>query len=130
MQRQCSGITKGGARCRAFALPGSTFCIAHDPNKVTELAEFRRRGGRGRSNTNRARRAVADLRAIPDVQNMLIEAFKDVRNGKLEPTVGTAMATISNAITKLASLQTIVEIQRRQEEMAQEIAELREGRPA
>jgi hypothetical protein len=130
MEGQCSGITKGGARCRAFVMPGSTFCIAHDPNRVVELAEYRKRGGQNRSNSARARRSLGDLRDLGAVQVALLKALKGLEDGHVEPTVATAMATVGRALVAVASANAAVTFEAQLADMARQIAELRDRRPA
>jgi hypothetical protein len=49
---RCSGITRGGTRCRLDALPGAEWCYSHDPQRAGERSRNARKagqiGGRGR----------------------------------------------------------------------------------
>lgn len=130
MEGQCSGITKGGARCRAFVMPGSSFCISHDPSRVVELAEYRKRCGQNRSNSARARRSLGDLRDLGAVQVALLKALKGLEDGNVEATVATAMATVGRALVAVSQANAVVTFEERLSEMARQIEELREGRPA
>lgn len=110
-QVQCSGTTKAGERCKAWAVAGSRFCISHDPARVVELAEFRRQGGKGKSNKARARKALpAELLSMNEVQAYLGVALKGVLAGKIEPGVATAMANVARA---MSTIQTATEIEER-----------------
>ena len=46
---QCEATTKSGERCRTPALPGSTFCVFHDPDQEEACQEGRKQGGKTRS---------------------------------------------------------------------------------
>ena len=101
-QEQCTGTTKAGQRCRARALPGSPFCVSHDPSKVTQLAEWRRKGGLAKANRVRAKKALpAEPLTNEELHAWLGVVFRGVISGKLEPGVGTATATIARTMLEL-----------------------------
>jgi|SRR5215211_6613670 len=98
MQQQCSGITKAGGRCRGRALPGSAYCIAHDPARVVELAEYRRQGGKAKSNAARARREIERAALTPnELQGILGVTIKAVLAGAKPPGIGQAVAALARA---------------------------------
>ena len=111
MQRTCSGTTKAGLPCKAKALPDSAFCIAHDPTKVTQLAEWRRKGGYAKSNRSRAKKALpADPLTNEELHAWLGLVFKGVISGKIEPGVATASATVART---MAELSRVVDLEQR-----------------
>ncbi|CAN5585180.1 hypothetical protein BH23CHL5_BH23CHL5_22950 [soil metagenome] len=102
-QEQCSGTTKAGQRCRAKALPGSAFCISHDPSRVVEMAEWRRAGGRAKSNRARAKKALpADLMTNEQLHAYLGLVFGRVIVGQIEPGVATAAASVARTMAELS----------------------------
>jgi hypothetical protein len=128
MQIQCSGKTKTGERCKAWAVAGSQFCISHDPAKVVELAEFRRQGGKGKSNKARARKALpGELMSMAEVQAHLGKALRGVLAGEIEPGVGTAVANIARAMRDVGAA---AELEEQLLDMRRQIADLSERRPA
>jgi len=83
-------------------LPGSPFCVSHDPSKVTQLAEWRRQGGLASSNKARAKKHLpADPLTNEELHSYLGLVFKSVISGKIEPGVGTATATIARTMLEL-----------------------------
>jgi hypothetical protein len=107
---RCTGVTRAGERCKGRALPGSVFCLNHDPAKVTQLAEWRRQGGHARSNVNRARKRLkGGLRDFADLQGLLFEAVRKVEAGSLEPGPANAMANLARACAALAGLASFEE---------------------
>ena len=110
-QEQCTGTTKAGQRCRARALPGSPFCVSHDPSKVTQLAEWRRKGGYASSNKARAKKHLpAELMTNEQLHSFLGLVFKGVISGKIEPGVATASATVART---MAELSRVVDLEQR-----------------
>ncbi len=47
-QRACIATNAAGEPCGAWAVNGSDFCVAHDPQHTAQMAAARRRGGRAR----------------------------------------------------------------------------------
>ena len=64
----CRAQTKRGAACRSFALPDSTFCLSHDPERLVVVQEARARGGAAASKL----RALEGRRAKLDTPTALV----------------------------------------------------------
>lgn len=107
MQAKCSGTTKTGTACRAPAL-ASGFCVSHDPDRIVQLAEWRKRGGRAKSNRSRAMKDLPDVpMTSADLHRHLGSVFLRVIAGKIEPNVGTSAATIARVMTEIAKTSDI-----------------------
>ena len=103
MQARCSGTNRDGAACRAAARPGAAWCLAHDPARVADLAAWRRKGGHGKSNAARARKALAgDARDLVGVMASLLAAMGKVERGELEAGPANALANIARAVVAVA----------------------------
>jgi hypothetical protein len=98
MQGKCSGTSKRGAPCRAPAPPGSPFCLAHDPARVTDLAAWRRQGGAARSNQARAKRRLPGPLTPAELQSLMGDTLRKVLAGEVEPGVGNCVANLGRAI--------------------------------
>lgn len=119
--QQCRAIVqRTGQRCASRALPGSEYCVGHDPHAV----EWRRAGGKARSNANRAGNLLP-RRLLPLVA-ALEQAFQEVRDGTRTERSGAALATIALAIGKLFEMSAIEERTRALEHMVAEIQAARE----
>jgi len=120
MATTCLGINQSGGPCGGYLPKGSTWCLWHDPARESEREEWRRRGGENRSNRARARRQLADaVLTINDLDALLCRALVQVAGGKMEPGVGTSMATIAKTITTIRSTG---ELERRIEELERQAA--------
>ncbi len=72
------------------------------------MAEWRRQGGKGKSNRARAAKELADVPMTSgDLCRHLGAVFLKVVAGKLEPNVGTSAATIARAMTDIAKTSDI-----------------------
>jgi hypothetical protein len=96
--KRCTSIRADGTPCRANALPDSAYCFSHDPAVRERRIEGNRRGGHARSTARRAARhwaAVGHEIADGDLPALLKATILDVRTGKIEPSVATAIATLA-----------------------------------
>jgi hypothetical protein len=91
----CVATTKAGEPCKARAQPGSTFCLAHDPARIADLAEWRRKGGEGKRTANRLAKKLP--REARDVLDTLAGALAAVERGEMAPPVAHALATLARA---------------------------------
>lgn len=48
ISRQCKARKRNGARCEAFAVIGSVYCLTHDPKRAQERRARNRAGGLAR----------------------------------------------------------------------------------
>ena len=64
--RQCLATRRGGARCEAFAVNGSEYCLTHSRDRVRQRAERNRKGGRAHAIPKVAGSAVT-VEKIADV---------------------------------------------------------------
>ncbi len=98
MQPRRTGTTKAGAPCRAPAMSGAAYCVTHDPARVVELAEWRRRGGKGKSSAARAKKGLpAGVLSSEELRGVVGITIKRVLTGATEPAVGNAIATLAKA---------------------------------
>ncbi len=122
MDRRCRGANAAGQRCDAKPVRPSGWCYWHDPALETERTEGRRQGGKSRSNQARARKQLpTNVMTMQEVQGLLGVAFKGVLAGRLEPNIGTALASIAKSMVAVAGVAEI-------EEQIAELRRLVDGR--
>jgi hypothetical protein len=95
--RRCQAMTAAGERCRqASSVNESGFCTFHDPERVEEAMDARRRGGQG----TRGRRKDEEPPAldVPELEATLegVVRFQAwvataVARGAMEPKVGSSL---------------------------------------
>jgi hypothetical protein len=99
IQPRCIGTNKSGEQCRGKALSNSRYCIAHDPARVVDMAEWRRQGGKAKSNKARARKQLPDAALSPmELQGVLSVTLKGLLAGRIEPGVANAAASLGRAL--------------------------------
>ena len=121
METRCKGTNRDEQPCSAHVYEGEEWCRWHDPSREADRAEWRRRGGKAKSNVARARRRMAgQVMSINDLDALLCAALQQVADGTMEPGVGTAMASMARTIT---GIRTASDCERR-------LADLEHARPA
>jgi hypothetical protein len=96
MQATCKGTAKSGAPCRAPAVTDG-WCVAHDPSRVTDLAEWRKRGGVHKANAVRARRRIDPAGSRLDVAADVLETLAKVKAGEMGQGPANAIANLARA---------------------------------
>jgi hypothetical protein len=96
---KCQGTTRLGAPCNTTARPDSNWCLWHDPALEEERSEWRREGGRGKSNISRAAKRLPET--LHDVQLALLRAVQGIEDGTLEPKRAQALASLARAFCTL-----------------------------
>lgn len=106
-RKRCRGTRKDGTRCTAPVMGGGGYCFAHDPAKVTERDEARRKGGANSATRQRLDRLVpATLRPMI---GHLLDALDEVHAGTLDPKQASAMASLAGAIVRAYSVGVLEE---------------------
>jgi hypothetical protein len=99
---RCGAMTKSGAPCSALHWRDG-FCRWHHPDNAGKAQENGRKGGRNRSATVRAKKALpAEPLSVAEVHSWLGLVFRGVMSGKIDPPVGTACATIARTMADLS----------------------------
>src|SRR6266849_617538 len=90
--RECTEITRGGERCRAQALAGSSFCFFHDPASAEKRAEAARRGGeKNRSKVLPPDTSDFPLRNAADASALVARTINQVLRGEVDPKIANAV---------------------------------------
>ena len=98
---RCEGFKPDGTRCSVPALPGSKFCVFHDPERAEQRRAAQSRGGKA----NRIKTLGPDapdlkVQDSQDVKELLSQTIDQVRKGQIDPRVGYAIAYLSNLMLK------------------------------
>jgi hypothetical protein len=96
-KRPCGATKADGTPCHAAALPGSQWCVFHDPDHKTRREAGRRQGGKVRSHKAAVLSADAadvELITVSDVAKFLAATISQVRRGELDPKPANAIACL------------------------------------
>jgi len=123
---RCPAINRDGSPCGGTVLPGAAWCVFHDPARAEQRREGARRGGQAKSNAARARKALpAGALTAEEIRAHLGIVFIDVIEGKTEPNVGTAAATIARALLDVAK---VAEVEHQVSQLRRDLAAFAERR--
>ncbi len=103
-RNRCTGTKRDGTPCRSFAAADG-LCQAHNPARAEAHREATRKGGESRSAVRRAARLWAmngDQIRQSDLPAILRATIMDVRAGKVEPSVASAIATLAKTSVQLS----------------------------
>ena len=105
MVARCKATTTAGDPCSAQPVRESGWCYWHDPAREGERRANRRKGGEARSNRARLRKHYAgEVLTLREVQGLLSKLLKDVTEGRTEPGVASAGASVARAIAAVAQV--------------------------
>lgn len=97
--RRCKALRKDGRPCGVRAVLPSGFCVMHDPDRAAELGGIRSAGGKGKSSSIRAAKALpADLQ---DVKSLILRSLAGVEGETMKPAQATAIAALASVFVKL-----------------------------
>lgn len=97
----CKSTTKGGERCQAPAIDGSSFCFFHDPDLADERQRAQSSGGRnGATRTLPPSTPDLSVASSRDVVDLLSDTINQVRRGAIDPRVGNAVGYLANILLK------------------------------
>lgn len=95
----CQGTRDTGEPCRAWVLPGSRFCLWHDPAQEGKRQQAREKGGRNKATPTRLGKLMPE--ALRPVLQKLMDGLDEVHDGTLDPRQASAMASLAGAIGRL-----------------------------
>jgi hypothetical protein len=126
---RCEGKRKDGRPCRVAALPGSRYCLFHDPAQAETRRRAQHKGG-----TNRSKRAAvlpadapdAPLKTVPDVVTFLALTANRVCRGELDAKVGNCVGVLCGQLLRALGPDDVL---REIEELRQQIEAIRNAYP-
>jgi len=114
MAARCVATTKAGTPCRSGAVAGSAFCLMHDPTLRDVRTAASRKGGYGKSNAVRAKKAMPPAMTTAELLQQLSSVFELTLAGVVEPGVGTACGSLART---LVTIRETAEIEARLAEL-------------
>ena len=103
MVDRCTGQNRDGAACAARPLAGTSKCPWHTEGLAEQRRVWSASGGRAKSNTARAKRALPGAAMDADeLSGWLAVVFRRLIAGDVEPGVATATASLAKAMIEVA----------------------------
>ena len=118
MTAKCSAIARSGSRCTSPVLPGSRFCLMHDPASTEVRRAASRKGGKSRATTERMKKALPETMTASDVAAWLSALFTSVLTGRVDAKTGNACAAIARVLLEAQTAAAQPSIEELQEQLA------------
>ena len=113
MVTKCKSQNADGNPCGATLYRQSEWCYWHHPDLEERRKESRAKGGKNRSNERRAKKELRNY-ADAELVAILSTVLGGLLQGKYEPGVATAAATVARTITQI---RTSTELEARIQEL-------------
>jgi len=101
-RQKCANRKRDGKPCKAYACGDDQFCFFHSPGSTRERREAQKAGGttRGKQNSAIAVREIPDkpLRNSADICELLSTTINEVRSGRVQPRIATAVGYLANIL--------------------------------
>jgi hypothetical protein len=112
MLSRCKATNAAGEPCSAGPVRADGYCYWHSPALEAERQANRRKGGAGRSNANRARKALpaAGTLTIDELRAVLESTIAKTLHGSIEPGVANAVASLARAYGSLSEAAKLEEL--------------------
>jgi len=101
MAERCVGVNKSGQPCSAKPLPGSDRCPWHDPAWDERRKAWSIRGGHGKSNKARAKKAMPPAMTTAELLQQLSSVFELTLAGVVEPGVAQACGSLARTMVMI-----------------------------
>jgi hypothetical protein len=97
-RKPCEGKRKDGQPCEAPAMPNSTWCYFHAPDRADERDANNKKGGRARSKRAATLPDGEDvvLMDVASVLALLSETVSQVRRGQVDPKIGNCLGYLAS----------------------------------
>ena len=94
MSGQCSGITRGGERCRRSVEGPNGLCWAHDPNNAAQRRRLAAKAGKAKPD-----------RELSSIKSRLSDLADDVLEGRQDKGVAAVASQVLNVYLRAVSVE-------------------------
>ena len=97
---KCKYILSDGSQCKAWSLKDKNYCFSHDPENVESKHLAVVKGGSVKQIKVSEPLKEIQIKSPQDVITLLTATIAEIRQGELDPRVGTAIAYIASVLVK------------------------------
>jgi len=105
--KRCGAKRKDGRPCAARVMGAGEHCFAHDPRRVAQRDQARRKGGANSATAARAEKLVPAV--LRPVLVTLLQTLQGAQAGTIEPRRATAIGSVARAIVAVYQVGTLEE---------------------
>ena len=119
---KCQATTRSGERCKANALCGKKYCLAHDPESRKKFKEITRKGGKVKKKVQVCLAPIEFKGDVREVLDLLADTINRVRSNKMPPKIANTVGYLAGHMIKALE---IVEIEERLKKVERVVLERR-----
>jgi len=104
---KCQATTKSGKPCKANALQGKSYCLAHDPESKEKFKEITRRGGKVKKKVQVGLAPIEFKGDVREVLDLLADTINRVRSNAMPPRTANTVGYLAGHMIKALEIAEI-----------------------
>lgn len=104
---KCKARTKSGKPCKANALQGKSYCLAHDPASKEKFKEITKRGGKVKKKVQVSLAPVEFKGDVREVLDLLADTINRVRSNAMPPRIANTVGYLAGHMIKALEIAEI-----------------------
>ena len=97
---QCQAKTKAGNQCKAHALTGKKYCLAHDPESKNQLKAYAQKGGQVKKKVQVCLAPVKFKGDVKEILDLLADTINRVRSNHMPARTANTIGYLANVMIK------------------------------
>lgn len=104
---KCQATTRSDKPCKANALRGKKYCLAHDPESRKKFKEITRKGGKVKKKVGICLAPIKFKGNIKEVLDLLADTINRVRSNNMPPRIANAVGYLAGHMIKALEIAEI-----------------------
>ena len=104
---KCQATTKSSKPCKANALRGKNYCLAHDPESKKKFKEITRKGGRVKKKVQVCLAPIEFKGDVREVLDLLADTINRVRSNQMPPRIANTIGYLAGHMVKALEIAEI-----------------------
>ncbi|MEA3485810.1 MAG: hypothetical protein U9R03_03780 [Candidatus Aerophobetes bacterium] len=104
---KCKATTKTGKPCKANALKGKEYCLAHDPDSKKKFKEITKRGGKAKKKVQVSLAPIQFKGGAGEVLDLLADTINRVRSEDMPPKIANTIGYLAGHMVKALEIAEI-----------------------
>jgi len=106
---KCRAATQSGNPCRANALLGKEYCLAHDPESRDKFKEITKKGGKVKKKVQVVLAPIEFKGDVREVLDLLADTINRVRSNKMPPRIANTVGYLAGHMIKALEIAELEE---------------------
>ena len=106
---QCQATTKAGQQCRAHALTGKKYCLAHDPESKNQMKAYAQKGGQVKKKVQVHLASIEFQGDVKEVLDLLADTINRVRSNHMPARTANTIGYLASVMIKALEISQLNE---------------------